>query len=119
MNIKHKISDVAQMYKALGDETRLRILGLLRLGELCVCDIMETLGLPQSTASRHLAYLKNSDWITGTRRGKWMYYQLHHSIAETALQEKILASLEDLPQCDADLYELKHYLKRKNAQECQ
>ncbi len=59
-----------QMFKALGDETRLRILGLLRYGELCVCDIVEVLELPQSTASRHLAYLKNSKWVTGTRREK-------------------------------------------------
>nr|HXK57067.1 metalloregulator ArsR/SmtB family transcription factor [Gammaproteobacteria bacterium] len=53
---------IARLFKALSDETRLRILCLLLEGELCVCDIMAVLQLPQSTVSRHLAYLKNAGW---------------------------------------------------------
>lgn len=113
-----EISDIAQMYKALGDETRLRILGLLRQGELCVCDMMEVLKLPQSTVSRHLAYLKNSGWVTGTRRGKWMYYQLRYQTFKDAIQMNIIASFSVLPQCEADLLTLKKYLKYKKAQDC-
>ena len=66
----------ARMFKALSDETRLRILCLLLDGELCVCDIMEVLQLPQSTVSRHLAYLKNSGWVDDRRCGVWMYYSI-------------------------------------------
>jgi len=114
----NEICDTAQMYKALGDETRLRILGLLRQGELCVCDIMEVLQLPQSTVSRHLAYLKNSGWLLGTRRGKWMYYQLCFSTSREITQAEIVASLKELPQCEADQLELEKHLKYKKKQDC-
>ena len=67
----------ARMFKALADETRLRILGLLlREGELCVCDIMAALQLPQSTISRHMAYLRNSGWVDDRRMGLWVYYKV-------------------------------------------
>ena len=114
----NEISDTAQMYKALGDETRLRILGLLRQGELCVCDIMEVLHLPQSTVSRHLAYLKHSGWLSGARRGKWMYYQLCFLTSRETTQGEIVASLRELPQCEADQLELKKHLKHKKMPDC-
>ena len=66
----------ARMFKALSDETRLRILCLLLEGELCVCDSMAVLQLPQSTVSRHLAYLKNAGWVDDRRCGVWMYYSM-------------------------------------------
>jgi len=65
---------IAQIYKALSEEMRLRILMLLTHGELCVCDIMAVLNEPQSKVSRHLAYLKNSGLIQGKRVGTWMHY---------------------------------------------
>lgn len=64
------------VFKALGDETRLRILALLTNGELCVCDLMAALDMPQSTVSRHLARLKAIRLVTGRRNGIWMYYSL-------------------------------------------
>src|SRR5512135_1338734 len=64
----------ARIFKALSDETRLRILCLLLDGDLRVCDIMDVLQLPQSTVSRHLAYLKNALWVEDRRCGTWMYY---------------------------------------------
>ena len=68
---------LAQTFKALSDPIRLRIVLLLQAeGELCVCDLMAVLKLPQSTVSRHLAYLKRSCWVDGRRHGVWMYYQL-------------------------------------------
>ncbi len=66
----------ARLFKALSDETRLRIMCLLVSGELCVCDLMAVLQLPQSTVSRHLAYLKNSGLVDDRRSGVWMYYSL-------------------------------------------
>ena len=67
----------AHIFKALSDETRLRILALLLDGELCVCEIIAALDLPQSTISRHLAYLRNSGWVSDRRQGVWMYYRLN------------------------------------------
>jgi len=71
----------AQVFKALGDETRLRIMALLLDGndgkELCVCDIMAALDLPQSTVSRHLSYLRNAGLVDDRRQGIWMYYRIN------------------------------------------
>ena len=73
------MKNTSRLFKALADETRLRILSLLAEGELCVCDLMEVLMLPQSTVSRHLAYLKNAGWVTDRRAGVWMYYSINGS----------------------------------------
>lgn len=71
------MTDEAKLFKALSDETRLRILTLLLDGELCVCEVMAMLDLPQSTVSRHLAYLRNSGWVCDRRQGVWMFYRLN------------------------------------------
>ncbi len=71
-----QMKQTARAFKALADENRLRILALLLEGELCVNDLMSALQLPQSTVSRHLAYLKNSGWIDDRRGGVWVYYSL-------------------------------------------
>lgn len=112
------LSDTAQFFKGIGDETRIRILGLLRHGELCVCDVMEVLGLPQSTASRHLAYLKNSGWVNGTRKGKWMYYTFTDHVAGNPLHGEILASLSDLGQIKDDYRNLLQHLQDKKQDSC-
>jgi ArsR family transcriptional regulator len=62
--------------KALADPTRLRILGLVAGGEVCVCHLHEALGIPQPTASRHLAYLRRTGLVDGRRDGLWVYYSL-------------------------------------------
>lgn len=78
--------------KALGDETRLRILALLAERELCVCEILAVLELPQSTVSRHLAILRRAGWVLDRRQGSWMYYRLvegddfYRPLLETLLQ---------------------------------
>src|SRR5437868_4110132 len=64
------------LFKALADGTRLRILGLLLAGEVCVCDIHESLRIPQSKASRHLAYLRKSGLVETRRDGLWVHYRL-------------------------------------------
>lgn len=67
----------ALIFRSLSEEIRLRILVLLLDGaELCVCDLMAVLQLPQSTVSRHLAHLKNAGWLQDRREGVWSYYAL-------------------------------------------
>ena len=88
-----------QTFKALSDETRLRILGLLREGELCVCDIMKVLSLRQSKVSRHLAYLRNAGLVTGRREGLWMHYTLTEpeSALHATLLEWLLGTTDEIP----------------------
>src|SRR3954451_13609609 len=71
-----KLTDMESLFKALGDATRLRILGLLLAGEVCVCDIHETLKIPQPKASRHLAYLRKAGLVESRREGLWIHYRL-------------------------------------------
>ena len=66
----------SRFFKALGDDTRLRIVALLSHGELCVCHVESALGLPQPTASRQLGILKNAGVVEARRAGTWMYYGL-------------------------------------------
>jgi ArsR family transcriptional regulator len=107
---------LAQTLKALSDPTRLRIILLLHAeGELCVCDLMAVLKLPQSTVSRHLAYLKRSCWVDLRRQGLWMYYML--SRESCAVCRELLQTLKrhaaDLPEAIADRSTLKAFLKTK------
>ena len=68
--------------RALAEPTRLRILGLVAGGEVCVCHIHEALGIPQPTASRHLAYLRRAGLVDTRREGLWVHYRLSESSDE-------------------------------------
>jgi ArsR family transcriptional regulator len=69
-------ADLVNILKALADENRIRILNLLRNGELCVCDIEAVLGIKQSNTSRHLNRLKVADIIASEKKSQWVYYRL-------------------------------------------
>jgi ArsR family transcriptional regulator len=70
------VADLDALFRAFADPTRLRILNLLAAGELCVCDIVDILALPQPTVSRHLAYLRRSGLVETTREWKFAHYRL-------------------------------------------
>jgi ArsR family transcriptional regulator, arsenate/arsenite/antimonite-responsive transcriptional repressor len=70
---------IKTVFRALSDQTRLRILNLLRGGELCVCHLVAVLGVPQSTTSRHLAYLRKVGLVVARKEGLWSYYRLASS----------------------------------------
>ncbi len=71
------VTDVAAFFKALSEPVRLRIIYLmLQRGELCVCDIVDSLTVSQSVVSRHLAYLRNQGLVSTRRDGVWVYYEL-------------------------------------------
>ncbi|MET0556813.1 MAG: metalloregulator ArsR/SmtB family transcription factor [Vicinamibacteria bacterium] len=65
-----------RLFKALGDQTRLRIVALLAHGELCVCHLEESLGLSQPKVSRHLGILRMTGVLEHRREGSWVYYRL-------------------------------------------
>jgi ArsR family transcriptional regulator len=74
-----KLTDeVLRMFRALGDETRLRLLQRLRDGEQCVCDLTEELDTRQSLLSFHLRTLKDAGLVTDRRDGRWVYYAINH-----------------------------------------
>jgi ArsR family transcriptional regulator len=70
------VRPVSRLFKALGDETRLRIVALLSHGELCVCHLEEALALSQPNVSRHLGILRAACVVEDRREGNWVYYRL-------------------------------------------
>ena len=67
---------IAIIFKALGDENRIRILKLLKGGEKCACKLLEELNISQSTLSHHMKILCDAEIVTGRKDGKWMYYSI-------------------------------------------
>ena len=114
LNIKEldNMEQLVQFFKALSDETRLRIMMLLTQSELCVCDLMFVLDEPQSKVSRHLAYLKHSGLTNSKRAGVWMHYWLKEPVDNVyrAQLDFLKGQLSHLPQFRMDrekLLELK------------
>lgn len=70
------LTAVDQVFKALADPTRVRILGLLTAGEICVCHIHQSLRLPQPLVSRHLAYLRRAGLVETRKDGLWVHYRV-------------------------------------------
>jgi len=82
----------ASLFGAFADETRLRILNLLCVRELCVCDICEVLGEIQPKVSRHLAILREADLVHVRHEGKWKFYSLPKKRSQ--LQSKLLGCVD-------------------------
>src|SRR6185436_247112 len=76
MQTKLEVRPISRLFKALADETRLRIVALLSQGELCVCHVQEALGLPQPNVSRQLGILRAAGIVADRRDGTWVYYRL-------------------------------------------
>jgi len=93
---------VAVVTKTLGHCGRLRILSMLRLGPLSVCQIASVLGAPPSTVSGHLLELRHAGLVSEQRRGKWVYSQLMDAEPVSAVLDPVLASIEDDPQIRKD-----------------
>jgi ArsR family transcriptional regulator len=108
MNKTLQVSGIDLMFRAFSDRTRLRILHLLQCGEMCVGDLVTVLDVPQSKASRHLAYLRKSRLVTVRRDGLWCYYSL--APAANSFQENLLNCLET---CFNDVPEIKSDARRK------
>jgi ArsR family transcriptional regulator len=99
---------VEMAFRALSDRTRLRILHLLGGGELCVCHLVDILGVPQPTASRHLAYLRRAGLVMARKEGLWMHYRLTPIRNEfhTKLLDCLKCCSRDLPELERDARQL-------------
>ena len=92
--------ELVQMLKALGDDTRLRIINILSHGDLCVCEIEEILNITQSNASRHLNKLMNAKLVTYYKESKYVYYKIND---DTLNAHKFLKEI-----IDGELYKIKN-----------
>ena len=101
---KDKSFDLALFFAALADRTRLRLLNLMRGGEVCVCFFAETLGTNNPKISRHLAYLKRAGLVAGRRDGKWMHYRISEPVdlKTSAIFRATLDALESDVQMQFD-----------------
>jgi len=104
------MENIALIFQSLDDETRLRIVSLLlEEDELCVCDLVTVLQLPQSTVSRQLSLLKSAGWLKDRRKGIWIHYSINRSLAP--IQQFIIPVLRNfLPATETagkDLQRLK------------
>jgi ArsR family transcriptional regulator len=100
--------DLALLFAALADRTRLRLLNLMNGKEVCVCYFVEILGQSQPKISRHLAYLRRAGIVAARREGKWMHYRIvvpKHAGAAHILSETISVLSEDKTM-QADLLRL-------------
>jgi ArsR family transcriptional regulator, arsenate/arsenite/antimonite-responsive transcriptional repressor len=90
-----RLDTLTTVYSALSDATRLRMLALIKDGETCVCHIHGALGVPQPTASRHLAYLRRAGLVDTRRAGVWMHYRLA-TISDPVIAAIVNAALHAL-----------------------
>ena len=79
------------MFRAFSDRTRLRILHMLAGGELCVCDLVTVIDVPQPKISRHLAYLRRAGLVVARKEGLWMRYRL--APIQNAFHQKLMDCL--------------------------
>ena len=90
------MKEMVTIFKALSDETRLRILKLLEQGELCVCEIVAAFDMIQPKVSFHLAALKAAGLVKDRREGKWMHYKIDDS--DLFKRFLILSIMEKIPR---------------------
>ncbi len=99
------MKQLVKVFKALSDPNRVRILKMLEVRPLCVCEITNALNLASSTVSKHLSLLKEADLITDEKEGKWIYYQLNESVPHPfgrSLLPTIRTWINDDEQVQAD-----------------
>lgn len=99
-----KSANLAGLFAALADETRLRLLNLIGGREVCVCYFVEILRQGQPKISRHLAYLRKAELVEARREGKWMHYRMapQEDAAAASILDAVLDSLRNDKQMQAD-----------------
>lgn len=101
--------DLAQLFAALADPTRLRLLNLMNGREVCVCYFVEILRQGQPKISRHLAYLRRAGIVEARREGKWMHYRIERpdDTRAASILDATLKSFETDRNMKADLLRLR------------
>lgn len=106
--------EFVEIFKVLGDENRIRMLNILKEGELCVCEIESILGITQSNASRHLNKLKSLKIISGEKKAQWVYYSIDKEfiVNNELLYSYLKSKSEESDLCVKDIQKL---IKYKNS----
>jgi len=108
------MNDTINIAKAISDENRVRALMMLAGGELCVCQIIEMLGLAPSTVSKHMSILKQAGLVQADKQGRWMHYSLAGKGASKEVKQItrwLVSSLVDDPVIERDIKKLDKMLK--------
>ena len=102
--------NLENLFSALADRTRLRLINLIGDSEVCVCFLVEILKTSQPKISRHLAYLRRARVVTARREGKWMHYRLTEPPDEHAARifREVRTSLSEHPEFERDREKLFH-----------
>lgn len=114
------MADSVEVFKALGDETRLRLVNLfLQTDEdLCVCEMVDALELPQYQISKHLTILKNAGLLQASRKGTWVYYRLDRKTPLWRDLGKMLRRHLNTPAFVADAAKVKQRLSLREKGRC-
>ena len=108
------MNGILDITKAMADGSRLRILMALRSGELCVCQIIELLGLAPSTVSKHMTILRQAHLVEARKDGRWMYYRLANRQAARSVRDVLTwlgRNLADTPEIVRDNKHLEKILR--------
>jgi ArsR family transcriptional regulator, arsenate/arsenite/antimonite-responsive transcriptional repressor len=115
-NMTATLKTTSTMFRALADESRVRLLNLLLEGEICVCDLGEALSLPQPRISSHLIYLKRAGLVTMRQDGKWRHYAIPEDLngVRAKLLDCVRSSLREIDVLQRDLARLRRSRAKKN-----
>jgi ArsR family transcriptional regulator len=114
------VADLDAVFKGFADPTRIRILSILAAGELCVCDIVDILGLPQPAVSRHLAYLRRMGLVEATRDWKFAHYRLAepvHAVHQNLLN-CVRSCFRGIDSLDAERSEAETRVRARASEPC-
>jgi ArsR family transcriptional regulator len=113
-----EVEPMSRLFKALGDEVRLRIVALLAHGELCVCHIEEALGLTQTNASRQLGLLRAAGVVEDRREQRWVYYTLKRQ-PDQQCERLLSAVVASFAKKDVLRKDIERLLRSKGPGRCQ
>jgi ArsR family transcriptional regulator len=116
------MKDVIRLLRAMAEPTRLRLLRLLSRRELCVCELVDALQMPQYKISRHLRALRAAGLVEARRQGRWMHYRMGRQIGPAGPYPGLLKPLEvhmnHLPEAHEDDLRLRKRLALRRSGEC-
>lgn len=78
--MKYSYAEYVSLFKAISDQTRLKIVDLLSCGEMCACQLLDNFNITQPTLSYHMRILCDSGMVKGRRDGAWMYYSINAAV---------------------------------------
>ena len=112
------MNTLLSMTKALADGGRLRVIGaLFRIDSLCVCEIVELLGLSAPTVSRHMGVLQNAGLVQSSKEGQWVFYRLAETFPES-LRLWLMEAMSDSDVPEKDLRILEDIMNSDRGQLC-